>query len=200
MVSEGPERAAAGARGRTARAPAVPTGDASRRLPAETRAVLEAQRTAGNAGVGSLLRPAREPGERIRRALRSPAVPLDASVRRVMEARLRADLSDVRVHAGEEASESAAAIGAHAYTAGNHLVFQKGAYAPHTDAGLRVLAHELAHVVQQRFDSLAGPPAGAGLEIGERESPAERAADDAARDSLWPRLDTGRGRRRGAVT
>lgn len=158
------------------------------------------QRSAGNAAAAALLRPVREPGERIRGALRSPGVPLDASLRRVMEARLDADLSEVRVHTGEEASESAAAVGAHAYTLGNHLVFGKGAYAPHTDAGARVLAHELAHVVQQRSDAVSGAPAGAGLEVGERDDAAERAADEAARDALLPRLDTTRRRRRrGAI-
>lgn len=147
------------------------------------------QRDVGNAGVTALLRPAREPGERIRQALRSSGVPLDLSLRRVMEARLGADLSGVRVHGGEEASESAAAIGAHAYTVGNDVVLQKGVHAPHTDAGRRVLAHELAHVVQQRTDRLSGAPAGAGFEIGERDGAAERAADEAARAALWPRLD-----------
>ena len=140
--------------------------------------------------MAALVRPAREPGELIKRALRSSGVPLDVSLRRVMEARLGADLSGVRVHSGEEANESAAAVGAHAYTVGNHVVFQKGVHAPHTDSGRRVLAHELAHVVQQRTDRLSGAPAGAGFELGERDGAAERAADEAARAALWPRLES----------
>ena len=152
------------------------------------------QGAAGNAAVASLLRPARKPGEGIKGALRSAGAPLDVSLRRVMEARLGVDLSGVRVHTGVEADESAAAIGAHAYTVGNHVVFRNGVHAPHTDAGRRVLAHELAHVVQQRTSRIDGAPAGAGLEVGERDGAAERAADEAARAALWPRIDSRRRR------
>jgi LysM repeat protein len=61
----------------------------------------------------------------------------------------KADLRAVRVHADAEAAESARAVSARAYTVGSHIVFGAGEYAPHTDAGQRLLAHELAHVGQQ---------------------------------------------------
>lgn len=58
------------------------------------------------------------------------------------------DLSAVRLHTGPLATASARALGTKAYTAGNNIVFDSGAYAPHTDAGRHVLAHEAAHVLQ----------------------------------------------------
>jgi hypothetical protein len=62
----------------------------------------------------------------------------------------RADFSHVRVHADERAARSAEEIGALAYTAGTHVVFGPGQFAPETSKGRRLLAHELTHVVQQR--------------------------------------------------
>jgi hypothetical protein len=60
------------------------------------------------------------------------------------------DFSNVHVHTGSKAAESARAAGAHAYTVGQSIVFGEGRYAPKTAAGQRLLAHELAHVVQQQ--------------------------------------------------
>jgi Domain of unknown function (DUF4157)/Contact-dependent growth inhibition CdiA C-terminal domain len=57
---------------------------------------------------------------------------------------------DVRIHVDPVAASSAAALSAYAYTVGSHIVFGQGQYAPTTQAGRRILAHELAHVVQQR--------------------------------------------------
>lgn len=81
--------------------------------------------------------------------LRSPSQPLDAATRRFMEAGFGADFGAVRVHTGSEAARSAAGVGARAYTVGAHIVFGPGEYAPASRAGQRLLAHELAHVVQQ---------------------------------------------------
>lgn len=66
-----------------------------------------------------------------------------------MEARFEADFSGVRIHAGHAAGISARQINANAYTVGPDIVFSAGAYQPHTHGGQRLLAHELAHVVQQ---------------------------------------------------
>lgn len=60
------------------------------------------------------------------------------------------DFSRVRIHTGPRAEAAAAALDARAYTLGRDIVFAAGEYAPHTDAGQRLLAHELAHVIQQR--------------------------------------------------
>jgi hypothetical protein len=75
--------------------------------------------------------------------------PLDASTRAFFEARLGHDFSRVRVHAESEAARSARGIGARAYAIGDDVVFSQGQYAPHSLVGLRLLAHELAHTVQQ---------------------------------------------------
>jgi len=59
------------------------------------------------------------------------------------------DLSQVRIHTGALASQSARAVNASAYTVGRDIVFGSGRYAPETSAGRSLLAHELVHVFQQ---------------------------------------------------
>ena len=76
--------------------------------------------------------------------------PLDASTRGFMESRFGHDFGGVRVHTGPEAAESARAVGAHAYTVGNDIVFDSGRYDPHSESGKHLLAHELTHTLQQR--------------------------------------------------
>jgi len=85
----------------------------------------------------------------VRDVVRTPGRPLDVQARRFMEPRFDQDFSQVRVHADAKSAESAKAVSALAYTFGRHVVFGSGRYAPSTDEGRRLLAHELAHVVQQ---------------------------------------------------
>jgi hypothetical protein len=73
-----------------------------------------------------------------------------------MEPRFGHDFSQVRVHDDERASESASDVHALAYTVGPHIVFGRQQYAPETAAGRRLLAHELAHTVQQGAVTKAG--------------------------------------------
>jgi hypothetical protein len=94
-----------------------------------------------------------------------------------MESRFSHDFSQVRVHTDARAADSAGAVGALAYTVGNDVVFAVGQYAPMTDAGRRLLAHELAHTIQQS-DSAPGPPHV--LEVSGSEDPLEAKADQAA--------------------
>lgn len=75
---------------------------------------------------------------------------LDAGARGFFEPRFGQTFSDVRVHEGAAADNAARSFGARAYALGSDLVFARGEYAPGTDAGRRLLAHELTHVVQQR--------------------------------------------------
>jgi peptidoglycan hydrolase-like protein with peptidoglycan-binding domain len=75
--------------------------------------------------------------------------PLPEAVRAYFEPRFGLDFSEVRVHEGAQAAESAQAINARAYTTGEDIVFGSGEYAPGTTEGKRLLAHELTHVVQQ---------------------------------------------------
>lgn len=81
--------------------------------------------------------------------LNSPGKPLDQATRGFMEPRFGQDFSRVRVHTDPLASESARAVNAQAYTVGEDLVFAPGQYAPETESGNALLAHELTHVVQQ---------------------------------------------------
>ncbi|HYI96150.1 MAG TPA: DUF4157 domain-containing protein [Bryobacteraceae bacterium] len=84
------------------------------------------------------------------RVLNSPGRPLDSPARSYMEPRFGQDFSGVRVHTDRQAAESARAVDAHAYTVGNHIVFDEGKYQPDSHDGRHLLAHELAHTVQQQ--------------------------------------------------
>lgn len=72
----------------------------------------------------------------------------------------RPDFSGVRIHTDAKAAESAQAVNARAYTVGNHIVFGTGQPAAGTNAGQRLLAHELAHVMQQTRGRLRRAGAG----------------------------------------
>ncbi len=89
----------------------------------------------------------------VHKVLQSPGQSIDAPTRRFMESRFGHDFSGVRVHADVLAAQSAADVEARAYTVGQHLVFGTGQYVPGTNAGKRLIAHELAHVVQQEATS-----------------------------------------------
>jgi hypothetical protein len=81
--------------------------------------------------------------------LRAPGVPLEPAARSAMERGFGRDFGVVRVHAGAHAADSAHAVGALAYTVGSDIVFAQGRHSPGTPEGRKLLAHELAHVVQQ---------------------------------------------------
>ncbi|HET7864308.1 MAG TPA: DUF4157 domain-containing protein, partial [Burkholderiaceae bacterium] len=84
--------------------------------------------------------------------------PLDAAARAFFEPRFGVDLGAVRIHTGTSAAQSAQDLGALAYTVGRDVVFNAGQYAPHSDTGRRLLAHELTHVLQQRGPGRAATP------------------------------------------
>jgi hypothetical protein len=98
--------------------------------------------------------------------LRSPGQPLDAMTRFFFDSRFGHDFSRVRVHTNAKATESARAVKALAYAVDNQVVFRADKFAPGTTAGRRLLAHELAHVMQQSANG--------------RGSDAESRADSAA--------------------
>jgi len=93
-----------------------------------------------------------------------------------MESQFGHDFSGVRVHSDSRAAESVLAVDALAYTVGQDVVVGTGQYAPGTHAGRRVLAHELAHVVQQT----GTPNLQFRLVLGDAHDPAEREAETAA--------------------
>lgn len=138
------------------------------RGPASAGSVQALQQTAGNAATSSLLRGEASPAS----AVRAGGRPLEAPVRREMEQRFGHDFSDVRVHTGSRAAASASALAAKAFTVGRDIVFDANTFAPATRDGKHLLAHELAHVVQQRRGG-ARPSLDPG-------SPLEHAASSAA--------------------
>jgi hypothetical protein len=140
------------------------------------------QRAVGNSAVGSVL------GEQ-EEETRSPVhdvvgsgggQPLDAHTRADMEGRFGADFSDVRVHTDGAAQESARAVGAHAYTVGRDVVFQRDRYDPASPEGRTMLAHELTHVVQQRGGPVDGTQAPGGIRVSD---PSDRFERDAAENA-----------------
>jgi outer membrane protein OmpA-like peptidoglycan-associated protein len=90
------------------------------------------------------------PLDPVRQVLRSPGQPLDPTTLAFFEPRFGRDFSKVRVHTDPGAAASAKAVNAQAYTIGSDLVFGAGRYTPRTDTGRQLLAHELAHFLQQR--------------------------------------------------
>jgi Domain of unknown function (DUF4157) len=111
--------------------------------------------------------------------------PLDAPVRALLEPRFGRDFSGVRVHTDARAAASARAVGALAYTVGEQIAFDTGRYDPRSQAGQRLIAHELAHTVQQHGVGAVVAPR---LEVGSADSPAEVEADRVADRVLagWP--------------
>ena len=85
----------------------------------------------------------------VHQALSTPGQPLDPAAREFFEARLGHDFSSVRVHADRQASQAAQGVAAQAFTVGRDIVFGSGHYAPDTERGRHLLAHELTHVAQQ---------------------------------------------------
>ncbi|QID17616.1 DUF4157 domain-containing protein [Nitrogeniibacter mangrovi] len=96
--------------------------------------------------------------------------PLPAPTRRFFESRFGHDFARVRIHDDAQAAASAREVAAHAYTVGTHVVFARGRYAPDTRTGRELLAHELAHVVQQ---------SGGGRRLSRDPDPDAPASDDA---------------------
>lgn len=81
--------------------------------------------------------------------LSSPGQPLDVPTRSFFEPRFGCDLSQVRIHTDTTAAQSAQSVDAHAWTVGRHIAFNTGMYSPSSSSGRALLAHELAHTLQQ---------------------------------------------------
>src|SRR6185503_8249823 len=106
--------------------------------------------------------------------LQDPGQPLDAKTRKFMEPRLGHDFSNVRVHADEQAAQSARSVDALAYTFQSHLVLDSQYLPRGSYARQRVMAHELSHVVQQSSNT---KPQAAGVSSNAAaEADADRAA------------------------
>ena len=139
--------------------------------------IVRLQRGVGNQAVARWLHPSPDSGppetdvpSLAWESVRSRGQGLDPATRDFMEERLGHDLSHVRVHADATAEKSAEALDARAFAIGQHVVFGAGHYAPSTQAGRALLAHELTHTIQQRgvptatAENLVLGPTGTNLE------------------------------------
>jgi Domain of unknown function (DUF4157) len=109
----------------------------------------------------------------VRDVLRSPGQPLDPNTRAFMESRFGEDF-----HTDGKAAESARAVNAVAYTVAQDVVFDTGRYAPQIAEGEELLAHELAHTIQQKETGCVNPPGP--LRVGPIDNALERQAEEAA--------------------
>ncbi|QBE66495.1 eCIS core domain-containing protein [Pseudoduganella lutea] len=91
----------------------------------------------------------------LQQAVRGGGSALPASVRGFMESRFSHDFSGVRVHHDAQADTLSGQIDARAFTLGQDIFFGRSEYAPSSDTGQRLLAHELTHVVQQDSGTLS---------------------------------------------
>lgn len=124
-------------------------------------------------------------------ALRGGGVPLSSEMRGFFESRFGRDFSDVRVHDDDAAHAAARALDARAFTYGRDVVFGARQFSPSTDAGRHLIAHELAHVVQQgaaaptslmRKSSYGTPGMGRGTKEG--PSPSVEIVEEESLDEL----------------
>jgi hypothetical protein len=114
---------------------------------------------------------------KIQRSASEEGAPLPNTVRRDMELAFSADFSAVRIHRSPAVDQATSALHARALTSGHDVLFRSGLFQPGTTSGNRLLAHELAHVIQQQ----KGSP-GAAIDGGSTdplEVAAEKAADQA---------------------
>ena len=81
--------------------------------------------------------------------LRGGGLPLPQCQRSYFEPRLGYDFRQIRIHSDGAAADLAQLVKARAFAHGHDVVFGEGQYAPHTDAGIKLLAHELVHTIQQ---------------------------------------------------
>lgn len=159
------------------------------------RAALELQRHVGNAAVTTLLTAASVQrlarGSAVQRqarrglvqrvaAARSHGTALDTAAKRRLERSYRAGLDGVRVHHDAESDSLTRSINAEAFTSGNHIFFQRGAYDPGSTTGFHTLAHEVAHSVQQASGPVPTRPMGDGLEVSEPSDSGEVEANQLA--------------------
>jgi hypothetical protein len=161
-----------------------------------TAMLLGLQQTIGNRAVQRLVQQARQtraeaaplPEEdeeqkgdlaaRIARA--GSGRPLDTDVQRQLETGLGADLSGVRVHTDDEADHLARSVDAVAFTTGQDVFFREGTYNPNSSDGMRLLAHEATHTVQQATGPVAGIAGPGGVAMSDPADRFERAAEEAA--------------------
>jgi hypothetical protein len=141
---------------------------------------VEATQTLRGKSTGSPERNGKTAPSIVHDVLRGEGQPLDPAIRAAFEPRFRHDFGLVRVHSDARAAESARHVHALAYTVGRDIVFAAGRYSPETKAGRSLLAHELAHVIQQRNAPSKAALLQSKLPIGDADDRFERQAEAAA--------------------
>ncbi|ALG13813.1 DUF4157 domain-containing protein [Kibdelosporangium phytohabitans] len=153
--------------------------------PAETTATTDDPANAilagGNQMVARLVEgesrglPGDDVADRIRGQLGSGS-PLPTQLRTQMESGLGQSLGDVRLHTDATAANLSNQLGAHAFTTGNDVFFNTGAYNPDSTEGYQTLAHELTHTLQQSAGPVAGAEVSPGLAVSDPHDHDEQAA------------------------
>lgn len=145
--------------------------------PPDTSRLHVLQRYAGNQAVARWL--GQKAGSERHRAAEPEAErgrPLDGRTRSRMESAFGQDFADVRVHTDAEAASRADRLGARAFTEGQSVSFGQGQYRPGTLVGDALVAHELAHVVQQQDAVKDGAERAGGAAYESLERDANRSA------------------------
>jgi peptidoglycan/xylan/chitin deacetylase (PgdA/CDA1 family) len=112
--------------------------------PGITKTVSRIQRASTTSGGSDIGVPAS-----VNRVLAGSGRPMQSNLKQDMEQRFSQNFSQVRVHTGTPAEQSARDVDAHAYTVGQNIVFGAGQFSPNSVSGKKLLAHELTHVLQQ---------------------------------------------------
>ncbi|HWU89241.1 MAG TPA: DUF4157 domain-containing protein, partial [Kofleriaceae bacterium] len=116
---------------------------------------------------------------------KSAGAPLEAGTRAKMEGAFGADFSGVRVHTGAESGQAAQDLSAHAFATGSDIHFAPGQYDPGSEQGEKLIAHELAHVVQTGGQGgMAAKAAGGATSVSSPGDAHEQAADRAAESAV----------------
>jgi peptidoglycan/xylan/chitin deacetylase (PgdA/CDA1 family) len=163
----------------------------------DVRSILHLQRTIGNHAVQRLLNTGIEEAtdkpitkenttaHLLSDAVSSPGQPLDFSLKSAFESRFRHDFSQIQIHNNSASAQASRAIGARAFTYGRNIVFGEGIYRPHTPQGQHLLAHELAHVIQQSRSNTSNG------NIGKVHGTGELEAEHAVAALGWGKLQPG---------
>jgi hypothetical protein len=147
--------------------------------------ILQYQYTAGNRAVAEWLQPEENliPSSEVLNK-RGAGRELPSPLRHEMEQHLRMDLSGVRLHTDEAANRLNRQFHASAFAVGKDIFFRQGIYNPHSENGIKILKHELAHVAQQGGRSAAQLHLG---KAGDRhEQEAERFSNNPHSTSISP--------------
>src|SRR5690348_15864744 len=122
------------------------------------------------------------PAEDMAAALLSPSAgePLRDDTRAYLEPRLGHSLSNVRVHADGRADALARSVQAEVFTTGSDIYVRSGSYDPDSRCGLKLLAHEATHTLQQSSGPVAGTQGPDGVAVSSPDDPFEQAASATA--------------------